>query len=272
MFTTILVQPLANGLILFYNVLGSNLGLAIIFFSIFLITIMRPLTKPYMESMKKIKEVAPQLEKLKKKHGKDKMKMAQAQAELYKQHKINPGAGCLPYLLQIVILIAFFNLFTRTLTKGGDITGNFNDLLYPVLTFAEGHMVNTNFLWLDLAKPDVFHIPGLPFPIPGILLVASAAAQFFSAKAMSSMNQVAVTEAKKTEGDADDIAASMQKSMIYTFPLITLFVGLNFPAGLALYWLTFSLIQVYQQKNNNSLVPAFLRREKMVESPHGKSK
>ncbi len=266
MFTTILVQPLANGLILFYNLLGSNLGLAITVFSIFLITIMRPLTRPYMESMKKIKEVAPQLEKLKKKHGKDKMKMAQAQAELYKQHKINPGAGCLPYLLQIVILIAFFNLFTRTLTKGGDITANFNDLLYPALKFAEGYTVNTNFLWLDLSKPDVFHIPGLPFAIPGVLLIASAAAQFFSAKAMSSMNQVAVTQAEKTKGETDDIAASMQKSMIYTFPLISLIVGLNFPSGLALYWLTFSLLQVYQQKNGNSLVPSFLQKEKMIES------
>ncbi len=266
MFITILVQPLANGLILFYNILGQNLGLAIIVFSIFLITIMRPLTKPYMESMKKMKEVSPQLEKLKQKHGKDKMKMAQAQAELYKQNKINPGAGCLPYLLQIVILIAFFNLFTRTLSKGGDITANFNDLLYPALKFAEGHTVNTNFLWLDLAKPDVFHIPGLPFAIPGILLIASAASQFFSAKAMSSMNQAAVVQAKKTEGEADDIAASMQKSMIYTFPLITLVVGLNFPSGLALYWLTFSLLQVYQQRNNNSLVPAFLQKEKMIES------
>lgn len=227
---------------------------------------MRPLTKPYMDSMKRMKEVAPQLEKLKQKHGKDKMKMAQAQAELYKQHKINPGAGCLPYLLQIVILIAFFNLFTRTLTKGGDITANFNDLLYPALQFAQGHTVNTNFLWLDLSKPDVFHIPGLPFVIPGILLIASAASQFLSAKAMSSMNQVAVVQAEKTKGEADDIAASMQKSMIYTFPLITLFVGLKFPAGLALYWLTFSLLQVYQQRNGNSLVPAFLKRKNLVES------
>lgn len=265
MFTTILVQPLANGLILFYNLLGHNLGLAIIVFSIALIIALRPLTRPYMDSMKKMRELAPQLEKIKKKHKGDQMKLAQAQAELYRQNKINPGAGCLPYLLQIIILIAFFNLFTRTLS-GGDITANFNELLYPQLQFQEGQHINTNFLTFDLTKPDVFHVPGLPFALPGILLIASAIAQFYSAKAMSAFNQASTDVAKKTKNEADDIQAAMQKSMTYTFPIITLIVGLNFAAGLALYWLTFSLIQLYQQKNDNSLVPSFLKRSNLVQS------
>src|SRR4030065_2451800 len=96
-FTTILIQPLANGLIVFYKIMGGNMGLAIIGFSIFLKFILSPLTKPYMESMKKMKDVAPLLNKLKKKHSGDKVKLAQAQAELYKQKGVNPGAGCLPY-------------------------------------------------------------------------------------------------------------------------------------------------------------------------------
>lgn len=266
MFITILVQPLANGLILFYNLFGQNLGVAIVLFSLFLIIVMRPLTKPYMDSMKKMREIAPQLEKIKKKHKGDQMKLAQAQAELYRQEKINPGAGCLPYLLQIIILIAFFNLFTRTLSQGGDITSNFNQLLYSQLQFQEGQRINTQFLLFDLTKPDVVTIPGIPFRLPGILLIAAAVSQFFSAKTMSSLTQASADLAKKTKGEADDIQAAMQKSMTYTFPLITLFIGLNFAAGLALYWLTFSLIQLYQQKNNNSLVPSFLKRKFLVQS------
>jgi YidC/Oxa1 family membrane protein insertase len=265
-FNIILVQPLANGLILFYNLLFQNLGLAIIGFSIALIVALRPLTKPYMDSMQKMRTLAPQLAKLKEKHKNDKLKMAQAQSELYKQNGINPGAGCLPYLLQIVILIAFFNLFTQTLSHGGDITSNFNNLLYPVLKFTEGQTIHTQFLFFDLAKPDTFHISGVPFALPGILLIAASLAQFFSAKAMAALNQVGVDMAKKTKSDTDDMQASMQKSMMYTFPLITLIVGLNFPSGLALYWLVFSLIQVYQQKNGNSLVPPFLKRSNLVES------
>ncbi|MDP1710199.1 MAG: YidC/Oxa1 family membrane protein insertase, partial [bacterium] len=77
-FTTLLIQPLTNGLILFYNLLGHNLGTAIIGFSVFLIFVMRPLTKPYMESMKRIKELQPKVDKLKKKYGKDKIAFSKA--------------------------------------------------------------------------------------------------------------------------------------------------------------------------------------------------
>lgn len=79
-----------------------------------------------------MKKIAPQLEKIKAKFKDDKVKLAQAQAELYRQNKINPGAGCLPYLLQIVIFIAFFNVFTRTIYSSENLTQKFNDLLYPL--------------------------------------------------------------------------------------------------------------------------------------------
>jgi len=81
-FTVILLQPLANGLILFYRLLASNLGLAIIGFSLFLRFILNPLTAPYMKSMKRMKDLGPQLEKLKIRHKGDRVKFAQAQADL----------------------------------------------------------------------------------------------------------------------------------------------------------------------------------------------
>jgi len=247
MFNTILIEPLTNGLILFYKVLGQNMGLAIIGFSIFLRLILNPLTKPYLESMKKMKEVAPQLEKLKKKHKKDKVKLAQAQSELYKQKGINPGAGCLPYLLQIVVLIAFFNVFTRTLTPDGDPTGRFNELLYPFLKFSENQVINTNFLYLDVTRPDLINVAGIPFGLPGPILLLAAAIQFLSVKISSPYQEAQESVAEKTPQSSDDIQAAMQKSMVFTFPLITLIIGRNFPSGLAIYWFMFSLIQAYQQ-------------------------
>ena len=53
--------------------------------------------------------------------------------------------------------------------------------------------------------------------------------------------------AKGTTGQADDMAVAMQSSMIYTFPLMTIFFGVSFPSGLALYWLLFSIFQMHQQ-------------------------
>lgn len=246
-FTTLLVQPLTNGLILFYNLLFSNMGLAIVGFSLILRFITNPLTKPYMASMKKIKEVEPLIKKLKIKYKSDSKGLMAAQTELYKQKGINPSAGCLPYILNIIIMIALFNVFTRVLVQNGDTVKILNDLLYAPLKFAEGTIIDTKFLYLDVRYPDIFRFDGIPFPIPGPLLLLAGALQFFSAKMMAPLVKKEEKIAKETKGQADDMAVAMQSSMIYTFPLMTILFGINFPSGLALYWLLFSVFQMMQQ-------------------------
>lgn len=246
-FTTILVQPLTNGLILIYKYLGQNLGVAIILFSILLILILRPLTKPYLESMKKIKELGPQMEKIKKKFGKDKLKLSQAQAALYKQNKINPTAGCLPYILQFLVLIALFQVFTTALSEDAIQSGKLNELLYAPLKFSQGETLNTKFLYMDISKPDTFHIPGISFALPGLFLILATLAQFLSVKISTPYVSAEEKLAKKTKGTLDDTQVMMQKSMTYMMPLMTLIFGMKFPSGLALYWLVYSIFNVWQQ-------------------------
>ncbi|KKR90320.1 MAG: Membrane protein insertase, YidC/Oxa1 family [Candidatus Woesebacteria bacterium GW2011_GWD1_41_12] len=246
-FTTILVQPLTNGLILFYKYLGQNLGVAIILFSIFLIFVLRPLTKPYLESMKKIKDIGPQVEKLKKKFGSDKLKFSQAQAELYKQNKINPTAGCLPYILQFLVLIALFQVFTVALSEQEITSGKLNQLLYAPLKFSDGQALNTKFIYMNISKPDTFNIPGISFGFPGLFLILATFAQFLSVKITTPYIKAEEKIAKKTKGNLDDTQVMMQKSMTYMMPLMTLIFGLKLPSGLALYWLVYSLVNVWQQ-------------------------
>lgn len=265
MFNTILIQPLANGLILFYKILWQNMGLAIIAFSLFLRVILNPLTKPYMNSMAKIREFAPQIEKLKNKYKGDKMGFAKAQADFYKEKGINPGAGCLPYLLQIVVLIAFFNVFTQTLSNG-DPTLKFNELLYAPLKFAENVTLNTRFLYLDITKPDIFHLSFIPFALPGPILILATLVQLISSKAMQPLVEAEQDVAKKTKTKEDDLSVSLQQSMVYTFPLFTLVIGTRFASGLAIYWVVFSLSQLYQQVKTQgwgSMTP-FLRKTKLI--------
>ncbi len=245
-FIPILIQPLTNGLILFYKLLG-NLGWAIVAFSIFLRFILNPLTAPYMKSMKKMKEFEPQLAKLKKKYKDDKAKFIQAQTDFYKEKGINPSSGCLPYLLQIVVLFALFNVFMTALSSHGDVVNKLNTLLYQPLKFNPGEIVNTHFLYLDITTPDVFRIPGLPFPIPGPILILAAAVQFLSSKIMAPYTKTEAKVAKTTPSGTDDFSVAMQQSMSYTFPLFTIIFGMGFPSGLALYWLIFSFFQLYQQ-------------------------
>lgn len=266
-FEIFLIKPLANGLIVFYKILGNNLGLAIIGFSVFLKLILIPLTRPYFESIKKMKELSPQLEKLKKKHASDRIKLAQAQSEFYRQKGINPASGCLPYLLQFVVLIAFFNVFARTLSLDGDLSQKFNTLLYEPLKFSQGEEINTHFLYLDITKPDVLNI-GLPFLIPGPTVVLSAIIQFISAKVMAPATTIQEKVVKKTKEVTDDFQLAMQKSMIYTFPFFTLIIGMSFASGLVLYWLVFSFIQMLQQVRSQGwgeLTP-LINRFKLIKS------
>ncbi len=259
-FNTVLIQPLANGLILFYRLLWQNMGLAIIGFSLALRVILNPLTTPYMQSLKKMKELEPLLTKLKKKYAKDQKKLMQAQNDLYKEKGVNPGAGCLPYILQIVILIALFRVFSQALAAGS--IAKFNELLYTPLKFVAGQTINTHFLYLDVTKPDVFHIPGLPFPIPGPLLLLAALLQFAVSKMMAPVISEEQKLAKKTKNQTDDMQVAMQSSMSYTFPLFTIIFGISFPSGLALYWLLFSvwqLVQQYQTSGWGGLTPLIKR-------------
>ena len=245
-FQTLFYEPLASGLILTYRIFGQNMGVAIIIFSLILRFILLPLTRPYLESMKKMKDYKKDLDRLKKKHGKDKQKYMKAQADFYKEKGINPTAGCLPYILQFVVLIAFFQVFNTTLIAGSDIVSNFNKLVYEPLKFEEGAVINTHFLYLDVSLPD--KVEGIaPIALPGPMLIAAAIIQLVSAKITQPYLETEEKIAKKTKSETDDISVAMQQSMVYTFPLITLVIGLSFSSGLVLYWLVFSAFQAVQQ-------------------------
>ena len=270
-FNILLVQPLANGLVLFYQLFG-NLGLAIIGFTVALRLLLNPLTRPYMDSMKKMREYQKDLEKIKAKHKDDKQKQMKAQADFYKEKGINPGAGCLPYLLQIVILIAFFNFFVRVLNPDVNLVQELNALLYGPLQLAEDAVINTRFLYFDLTRPDVIKTPLLPFAIPGLLLILAAVSQFISAKISQPYIEAEKKMSQKTEQKTDDFQTAMMSSMVYTFPLITLVIGLNFPSGLALYWLIFSIFQVVQQYRSTGWggMTPLLSRMNLIQLPDSK--
>lgn len=254
LWTTFLYYPLINGLIFFYRLLGENLGWAIIGLTASLRFLLLPLTLPSLKAGQKLKELQPQLEKLKKKHKNDKQKLAQAQMELYRKHGANPAAGCLPWIIQIVVLIALFRAFNQVLVTNGDTISQLNEILYQPLKLAPDAQINSQFAYLNLSKPDVFSLP-FEFKIgplelnkiPGAFLVAAAAVQFLSSKLLLPQAQAAKKQAKKTPEKEDDMAAAMQQQMLYLMPIMTIIIGFTFPSGLVLYWLTLSIVMASQQ-------------------------
>lgn len=239
----IFLQPLVNALLFFSGLLFNNLGLAIIALTVATKLLLMPITLPSMRSMQKMKELAPEIEKIKKRHKDDKVKLMQAQADLYKQNGINPAAGCFPQIIQLVLLITLFQVFMNVI-PAGDAIDKINKYAYePFKLLAP---LNAQFLSLDLTQPDVIKT-SLPFPLPGPFLIISAILQFLSSKMMMSEVKNAEKQAKKTPGQADDFATAMQSQMLYMFPVLTLVIGLSFSSGFVLYWTALSLAQSVQQ-------------------------
>lgn len=264
----LLFNPLLNLIIGLYKLTG-DLGWSIALMTVGLRLAMTPLVLPSLKSGKKMQELAPELEKLKEKHKGDKQALITAQSQLYKEHGLNPAAGCLPQIVQILVLIALFNVFNTVLKDdGSSVVNNLNPRLYSVNKLPEDFHFSTNFFWLDLTKPDVFRVQGVPFPLPGLFLLLSAALQFLSSKMIMPAVKKQEALAKKTPGQTDDIMAQTQEQMLYMFPLMTVVFGFQFPSGLVLYWLVFSLISMIQQYFATGWggLTNWLQRLKMIKS------
>lgn len=244
---TYLVQPLLNGLFLFYRIFG-DLGVAIILLTLVIRLVMAPLTIPSIKAQKKMMELAPEINQLKQKFGGDKQGLAAAQMELYKKNGANPAAGCLPQIVQLVVLIGLYQAFSKVLLQHGTATvEKLNQMLYPILQLPAQAHLNTSFLGIiDLTKPDVLHLASLP-TLPGVFLILAALTQLLSSKMMMPIVKEEEKEAAQTKEKSDDLMAGMQSQMLYLFPIMTVLIGFTFPAGLVLYWFVFSLFTMIQQ-------------------------
>jgi len=255
-FNQILIWPILNVLMFFYNVLAASkipgaFGLAIIFLTLFIRTLLYPLTKTQLLSAKKMSKLKPELDKLSKKHKGDRQKLQQAQLELYKKHGINPAAGCLPLILQMPVFIALYRVFWQVLGNGNltQVIEDVNKIVYhPALKIKT---FNLYFFGLNLAeKPANWQKAGWWLLLIPII---TAGLQWYQTKLITGRAQVksgaSVQKKRNKKSDKDskgDMGQEMQKQMALMAPLMIGFVSFSFPVGLALYWNTFSLFGIIQ--------------------------
>ncbi len=246
------IAPFVNALFGLYYLLG-NFGWAVIVVTIIIKLILFPLVWPSLKSAKKIREIQPKLNKLKEKYGKDKQAMAKAQMELYKQEGINPLSGCLPQILQIVVLLLFFSAFNMVTGFSGRTKGSveqINAQLIPSFRIDENFKFNLNFFGSDLSTtPSKLFKEGINIGLllPAILLLGSGVLQFFSAKLMMPNPKADMAIVKETKDKEDDMMATMRTQSMYMMPAMTIFIGWNFSLGMLLYWFTTSVLMIGQQ-------------------------
>ena len=235
-FFLLIYQPIYNALIGLYNIFG-DFGLAIITLTLLVKFALIPLSRKQIESQKEMQEIQPKIKELQNKYKDNKEELTKKTMALYKEHKINPAAGCLPLVIQMVIFITMYRV---------------------IINLSENHAlsVHAEQLYSFIGQPENINgfflgFMNLAEPYPAIAVI-TAAAQFYQLKMMQVKNEKStekLPEKKKSnkKKDEPDFAAIMQKQMLFIVPIMTLFIGLKFPSGLALYWLTSTSFMIAQQ-------------------------
>ncbi|RKY95246.1 MAG: hypothetical protein DRQ06_04050 [Candidatus Hydrothermota bacterium] len=174
-----------------------NYGWVIVVFAFLMKLVFWPFTMKNLQTMKKMQELNPKMDALRKTFKDDPQRLQQEMMELYRKHKVNPFSGCLIMIFQLPIFWGLYKILRTTIDLRGA----------PFI------------LWIrDLSSKDPYYV--LPI-LMGIASMAQALMQ---------------------------PAQDQQSRMFALFmPLVLTFIFLNFPAGIVLYWLTYSLLGLVEQ-------------------------
>jgi len=205
-----IVLPVFN----FLNSFGWNYGLIILVLTILLKVALSPLTYKSYLSMAKMRVLKPEMDEIKAKVGEDNPTLVQQEyLKLYKKAGVNPLGGCLPMVLQLPLVMAFFFFFPNLFELRGE-----------------------SFLWMkDLSTYDEFIKFGVKIPFIGDHLSLMCVLMTISTLIMTYFNN-------QVSG-----ATGQMKYIGYIMPVIFLGVLNSYPAGLNYYYFLANLMTFGQQ-------------------------
>ncbi len=211
-----IIHPLGALLIALTGVL-HNYGLAIIVFTILVRGVLSPLNIKQLKSARKMASLGPLQKELQRRYKGDRAALQQATMELYKEQGVNPAAGCLPLVIQMPVLYSLIFVFNN------------------IRNFQHAAVYHTNFLWFSLDKPDSLfgHFFFGAHSFWGPLPVLAAATQWVQQRMMM-------------QPTSDPQQRSTQQIMQF-MPLMIMIFAVNYPSGLALYWVTSTVFSIVMQ-------------------------
>src|SRR3989344_7934309 len=222
-FNELLYRPLFNATVLLYNLIpGQDFGLAIISLTIIIRIILFPLSVKALKSQKAIAKINPKTKELKEKHKNDQVAYNKAVMDLYKEHGVNPMAGCLPLLIQLPVIIALYQAFVA-----GFNPENLKALLYTFIQNPEA-INKTSLGFIDVTAKN--------HP----MAILTGIVQFFQSK-------MAVSQMPSAGDGIGKELSSLNGQMLYFFPVMIIIIGWNLSAGIVLYFLTTTLFSIVEQ-------------------------
>lgn len=225
-----IATPLGLLLSFIYS-LVDNYGITLIIFTILVKGCLYPLYATQIKSTAVMADIQPKMKALQKKYANDKETLNVKMMELYKEEKFNPAGGCLPMLIQMPIIFGLFALLRNPMAYISS-----DSILIAI---------HESFLWImDLSQPDLWILP-----------IAAGVTTFIS-----------FSQTQSQQGSANNQMAPMMNMMKYFFPVMIVWMGRSFPAGLTVYWFIGTLVQIGFNFRLNRL------RKKMKEESKKKRK
>lgn len=281
MFTTIIVQPIFNLLALIYALLpGHNFGLSIIIFTVLIRLALWPLVRKQLRQAKVMRELQPELKKIKKQTKGDRQKESAMLMELYKERGVNPIGSIVVLIPQFIILIGLYSGLRRVVNDPHSLV-NFS---YPFIQHLHWMQVlahnihafdNTLFGFVNLTRTagGSGH-GGLYWPAMVIVLL-SAIAQYYQSKQLMpsdksarGLRAILKDSGRGQQADQSEVNAAVGRSTRYLLPIFIFFITVNLPAALSLYWLTGGVVAFIQQ--GIALREGETDMEKIADAPAGR--
>ena len=258
MFTTLIVKPIFNLLVLIYGLLpGHNFGLSIIVFTVLVRLLMWPLVKKQLHQAKAMRELQPELKRIKKAAAGDRQKESMLMMELYKEKEINPFSSLGLLIVQIPVLIGLYSGVHRIVDNPRaliDFSYSFVHSLPWLKTLAADitKFDHTLFGIVDLTRPamgkDGTYIPAL------IIVLASVVMQYFQAVQLmpqddekKKLRDILKAANEGKPADSGEVNAAVASSTKYILPFFILVVTINIASALSLYLLVSGAVAFMQQ-------------------------
>ncbi|MBS6720623.1 MAG: YidC/Oxa1 family membrane protein insertase [Peptoniphilus harei] len=202
----------------------SYFALSIIVATIIIKLLILPLNISQMKNQKKMAKLQPELKKIQKKYKNDPQTLAAKQQKLYKDANTNIAAGCLPMIITMVVLIAFYRVF-------------WNPQTYAFTDPGFYEAMNKNF----------FYIKNIDHVDPTFIMPVIAAVSTFLVSFITTKNPA-------TQGAGADQAKSMMTTMMVVMPILIFSMARKYAAGLVIYWTVSNIFSIVQQLITNKIV------------------
>lgn len=260
MFDTLIVQPLFNLLTIIYAWLpGHNFGLALIIFTVVIRFLMWPLVKKQLHHAKAMRELQPEIKRIKQEAKGDRQKESMMVMALYKEREVSPFGSIGVLAVQLVILIGLYSGLRRVVDD-------------PQALFDLAYAFVQDFSWMQTLAKDIGQFDETLFGVvdltkaalkdgaiywPAMLIViGSAVSQYFQSKQLMpsdkdsrGLRQILREAGSGKQADQSEVNAAMGRSMRYLIPVMIFVFTVGLPSALGLYWFVSGLVAWLQQRH-----------------------